>query len=211
MELEDSYGDLRLRGAGGEDRDRRRRGRLRRSSTPRRERWRRLILRDARRASCPSDLRRQALTHSSWTEERAESYERLAYLGDSVLGLAVAAELYRALPRGRRRRADQDPQPGGQRRLLRRGRPRAGRAGDAARGEPEDEQAIPAEVLLAGARPLPEVTEALIGACFLAFGFERDAAAVVAAFEPQIEDAAETPDRLQVGAAGAARAAPRRA
>ncbi len=33
-------------------------------------------------------------------------------------------------------------------------------------------------MLLAGARPLPEVTEALIGACFLAFGFERTAAAV---------------------------------
>ena len=52
--------------------------------------------------------------------------------------------------------------------------------------------AIPAEVLLDGERPLPEVTEALIGACFLAFGFERTAAAVAAAFEPRIELAVET-------------------
>ena len=52
--------------------------------------------------------------------------------------------------------------------------------------------AIPAEVLLDGERPLPEATEALIGACFLAFGFERTAAAVAAAFEPRIEHAAET-------------------
>ena len=59
--------------------------------------------------------------------------------------------------------------------------------------EPEAELAIPAEVLLGGARALPEVTEALIGACFLAFGFERTAPAVVADFEAQIEGAAESP------------------
>ena len=41
-------------------------------------------------AELPEELRRQALTHSSWTEERTDSYERLAYLGDSVLALAVA-------------------------------------------------------------------------------------------------------------------------
>ena len=59
--------------------------------------------------------------------------------------------------------------------------------------EPEDvTAAIPAEVLLDGERPLPEATEALIGACYLAFGFERTAAAVAAAFEPRIEHAAET-------------------
>ena len=37
----------------------------------------------------PDDLARQAVTHSSWTEKRSDSYERLAFLGDSVLGLAV--------------------------------------------------------------------------------------------------------------------------
>jgi ribonuclease-3 len=59
--------------------------------------------------------------------------------------------------------------------------------------QPEAEDAIPARVLLAGSRPLPEVTEALIGACFVAFGFERVAAAVAAAFEAQIEYAVEAP------------------
>jgi ribonuclease-3 len=58
--------------------------------------------------------------------------------------------------------------------------------------EPDSEEAIPADVLLAGARPLPEATEALIGACYLAFGFERTAAAIAAAFTPRIEHAAET-------------------
>ena len=42
----------------------------------------------------PEDLRRQALTHSSWTERRVDSFERLAFLGDSVLGLTVATRVY---------------------------------------------------------------------------------------------------------------------
>ena len=46
----------------------------------------------------PEDLRRQALTHSSWTELRIDSYERLAFLGDSVLELAIAKELYDRYP-----------------------------------------------------------------------------------------------------------------
>ena len=42
----------------------------------------------------PDDLARQAVTHASWTERRADSYERLAFLGDSVLALAVTTHLY---------------------------------------------------------------------------------------------------------------------
>src|SRR3954462_11978069 len=42
----------------------------------------------------PPDLARQAITHASWTEQRADSYERLPFLGDSVLGLAVTTHLY---------------------------------------------------------------------------------------------------------------------
>ena len=34
--------------------------------------------------------------HSSWTDKRSESYERLAFLGDSVLGLAVTTHLFPA-------------------------------------------------------------------------------------------------------------------
>jgi ribonuclease-3 len=40
----------------------------------------------------------QVLTHTSWAEERASSYERLEFLGDSVLELAIARELYERLP-----------------------------------------------------------------------------------------------------------------
>jgi ribonuclease III len=141
----------------------------------------------------PEELRKQALTHATWTEERSDSYERLAYLGDSVLALAVAADLIDRFPgvdAGGLTKIHNQAVSGvsctevghdlGVPEMLR----------DA---EPDAELAIPADVLLGGARALPEVTEALIGACFLAFGFDRTAAAVVADFEGQIEDAAESP------------------
>ena len=33
-------------------------------------------------------------THASWTDRRSDSYERLAFLGDSVLSLAVSTHLF---------------------------------------------------------------------------------------------------------------------
>jgi ribonuclease III len=141
----------------------------------------------------PAELRTQALTHSSWTERRVDSYERLAFLGDSVLGLAVATELFERFD---------DLASGGLTKVHNQavsgvscaevGR-RLGVPEILRENEPEDfTGAIPAEVLLDGERPLPEATEALIGACYVAFGFERTADAVAAAFEPRIEHAAET-------------------
>lgn len=143
-------------------------------------------------AELPAELRRQALTHTSWTAG-PESYERLAYLGDSVLALAVAAANSERFP---------EVDAGGLTKIhnyavsgvacaevgRELGVPEMLEA-----AEPEAEDAIPATVLLAGSRPLPEVTEALIGACFLAFGFERVASAVAAAFAVQIERAREAP------------------
>ena len=140
----------------------------------------------------PEDLRRQALTHSSWTDDRAQSYERLAFLGDSLLGLAVAAEVFARFPAvdsGRLTKIHNQAVSGVS-------CAEVGRA----LGVPEmlletedaGETGIPAETLLGGERPLPEVTEALIGACFLAFGFERTAAAVAEAFQPRIRLASET-------------------
>jgi ribonuclease III len=144
-------------------------------------------------AALPEDLRRLALTHSSWTEARADSYERLAYLGDSVLALAVARDLVERFPEvaaGGLTKIHNQAVSGVSCAEVGRelGVPEMLRA-----GEPEDLSAgIPAETLLGGERPVPEATEALIGACFSAFGFERTAAAVAAAFESRIEHAAET-------------------
>jgi ribonuclease-3 len=141
----------------------------------------------------PVDLKQQALTHPSWVEERTTSYERLAFLGDSVLGLAVASEVFA-------RFAEEDS--GRLTKLLNQSVSgtscaEVGRAlGVPERlresAPPETGSGIPVEVLIGAERPLPEITEALIGACFLAHGFERTATAVAAAFEPQIEFAART-------------------
>lgn len=141
----------------------------------------------------PADLRTQALTHSSWTERRVDSYERLAFLGDSVLGLAVATRVYESFPKlaagGLTKVHNQAvsgvscAEIGTQLRVP-----------EMLRGNEPEEMigAIPAEILLDGGRPLPEATEALIGACYVAFGFERTAEAVATAFEPRIEHASET-------------------
>jgi ribonuclease-3 len=50
-----------------------------------------------------------------------------------------------------------------------------------------------ADTLLASERILASVCEAMIGACYLHYGFERTAPPVVAAFEEQIEEALEHP------------------
>jgi ribonuclease-3 len=141
----------------------------------------------------PAELRQQALTHSSWTEHRVDSFERLAFLGDSVLGLAVASELFErfeGLASGGLTKVHNQAVSGVSCAEVGRqlGVPEMLRESEPA----EFTGAIPAAVLLDGERPLPEATEALVGACYLAFGFERTAAAVAAAFEPRIDHAAET-------------------
>jgi ribonuclease III len=141
----------------------------------------------------PADLAAQALTHPSWVEDRSISYERLAFLGDSVLGLAVASEVFARFP---------DQHSGHLTKTLNQSVSgiscaEVGRAigvpGRLRAAAPEDTGVgIPVEVLIEAERPLPEITEALIGASFLAFGFERTAAAVAAAFAPRIEFSAAT-------------------
>lgn len=141
----------------------------------------------------PDDLRSQALTHSSWTERRVDSYERLAFLGDSVLALSVAGRIFEDF---------ENRAAGGLTKIHNQAVSGVacaevgmllGVPGMLRANEPEGVvAAIPAEALLEGGRPLPEATEALIGACYVAFGFERTAEVVVAAFAPRIELAAET-------------------
>jgi ribonuclease III len=142
----------------------------------------------------PSDLSAPVFTHASWTSRRSDSYERLAFLGDSVLALAITSHLYPRL------QADRFG-PG---RLTKiRAQAVSGRSCRTVAerlGVPDRlSQAAPAEVastvpaLITTERVLASVIEAVIGACFLAFGYERTAEAVVAAFAPEIENALEHP------------------
>ena len=139
-------------------------------------------------AKLPEELRSQAFTHASWVEHRAESYERLAFLGDVVLSLAVSTHLF---PRFERYGAGR----------LTKVRAQAVSGSSCARvahdlGIPDRLRAAApestgrsAEMLVESERVLASVCEAVIGAAYLAFGFERVAHAVAEAFAEEIEDA----------------------
>jgi ribonuclease III len=143
-------------------------------------------------AELPDDLRRQAFSHASWVGHRAEAYERLAFLGDVVLSLAVSDHLY---PRFERYGAGR----------LTKVRAQAVSGQSCARvarelGVPERLAAAApagtgrsAAMLVESERVLASVCEAVIGAAYLAFGFERVSPAVVAAFADEIDDALEHP------------------
>jgi ribonuclease-3 len=129
----------------------------------------------------PAELRAKALTHSSRAATRVESNERLEFLGDSVLGLAIAAELFRRYPENeegdlarlkayvvsRANCADVAEQLGVGRLMS-----AQAQAGENGRGETIQSRAMVGNAL-----------EALIGAVFLTFGCEQAALAVVGAFE----------------------------
>jgi ribonuclease-3 len=137
-------------------------------------------------------LRRTVFTHSSWTGRRSDSYERLAFLGDSVLGLAVTTHLFPRL----------DADRFGPGRLTKiRAQAVSGRScrrvaeriavPDRLRQTAPPAAAPGIEALISTERVLASVIEAVIGACYLTFGYEPVAQAVVVAFTPEIESALE--------------------
>src|SRR5438128_2358890 len=134
----------------------------------------------------PADRLEHVFTHTSWAPDRASSYERLEFLGDSVLELAVARELYDRYPdfsEGRLAKVRSHVvsrascavvarELGLGRRLVERG------------------AAVPADELerLSGNRNvLAALLEAALGALFLENGFEAIESAIVAAFAGRIE------------------------
>jgi ribonuclease-3 len=125
-------------------------------------------------------------THASWATERSESYERLEFLGDSVLELAIAHSLYDRFP---------DFTEGQMAKIRSHVVSRASCAVVARRlelGERLLEGVVgvpgPETVRLAKNRNvLAAVLEAALAALYLEHGFEQIAAAIVEAFEPRIE------------------------
>lgn len=136
----------------------------------------------------PSDLARQAFSHASWTRPRSESYERLAFLGDAVLALAVSSHLYPLLAEygvGRLTKVRAQAVSGAAcaQVALDLGVPDRLRE----QAPAGDERGF--EMLIASERVLSSVTEAVIGAVYLGCGYDRVAAPVVAAFAEQIDAA----------------------
>jgi ribonuclease-3 len=142
----------------------------------------------------PEELSTAAFTHASWTPRRAESYERLAFLGDSVLALAVTAHLYPRLE-AERFGAGELTKIRAQAVSGRSCRDVAVRLGIPARlrAAAPSSSAPSSEALIATERVLASVIEAVIGACYLHYGYEDTAAAVVEAFAPEIGEALESP------------------
>ena len=137
----------------------------------------------------------QAVTHASWTGRRSESYERLALLGDSVLGLSVTTHLFPVLDAdsygaGRLTKIRAQAVSGRSCRAVaeRLGLPERLRA-----SAPADVSPAALDALVGTERVLASVIEAVIGACYLAYGFEQTADAVREAFAPEIEQALERP------------------
>jgi ribonuclease-3 len=137
-------------------------------------------------AELPSARLEQVFKHASWAEDRSESYERLEFLGDSVLELAIARAVFdrfgdasegrlakiRAHVVSRASCAVVAKELGLGERL-------AERAGDI----PKDEL----ERISRSRNVLAALLEAAIAALYLEHGFEGIEPAIVAAFGEKIE------------------------
>lgn len=140
----------------------------------------------------PPELAGTVFTHASWTSRRADSYERLAFLGDSVLSLAITSHIFPLLDRfgaGELTKIRAQTVSGRSCRAVaeRLGVPQ--RLTDAAPAGAAS--SVPS--LVSTERVLASITEAVIGACYLHFGYEPVAEAVVEAFAAELADALERP------------------
>ncbi len=135
----------------------------------------------------PPERVEHVFTHSSWAPDRASSYERLEFLGDSVLELALANELFASYPEFSEGRMAKIRSHVVSRascavvaRELELGQRLVERGVDA----------VPAEELERLARNrnvLAALLEASLAALFLEHGFEKIEHAIVEAFSGRIE------------------------
>jgi ribonuclease-3 len=138
------------------------------------------------------ELLENVFTHSSWAPDRASSYERLEFLGDSVLELAIARALYDRYP---------DSSEGKLAKIRSHVVSRASCAvvarevGLGSRLAERAAKLVPAEELERLARNrnvLAALLEASLAALYLERGFEPIAGAIVAAFDGRITYALTT-------------------
>jgi len=139
----------------------------------------------------PPERLEPVFTHSSWAPDRASSYERLEFLGDSVLELAVARELYERYP---------DFSEGRMAKIRSHVVSRASCAvvarelglGARLAAQGKDVPAEEVKRLTTNKNVLAALLEAALAALFLERGFEAIERAVVAAFQARIQYALTT-------------------
>ncbi len=127
-----------------------------------------------------------AFTHSSWVERRQTSYERLEFLGDSVLGLAIAQHLYERFPD----RPEGDLAKVRAQVVSRTSCAVVARKLGLDRDLAEEGERVGAEeidALIRSQSVVAATVEAVIGAVFIHSGFDRTAEAVVAAFADRVD------------------------
>ena len=141
--------------------------------------------------SLPEARAEQVYTHASWATDRASSYERLEFLGDSVLELAVARALYDRYPEFTEGRLAKVRSHVVSRqscavvaRQLDLGQQLLERGADI----PPDEL----DRLSKNRNVLAALLEAALAALFLEHGFEQIEQPIVTAFGPRIEYALTT-------------------
>lgn len=135
------------------------------------------------------ELARQVFTHTSWASDRTLSYERLEFLGDSVLGLCISTEICRRYPEYN----EGDLAPvrayvvSGQ--ICARVSVELG-LDEQLLAEATAADAANAASLASNTNVLAAVIEALIGALYLQIGFEAIMDAVIESFSEHIAYAA---------------------
>lgn len=139
------------------------------------------------------ELRTQAFTHTSWTDDRAQSYERLAYLGDGVLGMVVADALIHSHPEATVGELTKIRARAVSRAACTRVGATLDLKGQLQSSAPETAE-IPVADVVGASSVIAEVCEAVIGAVFTQYGYRETAAAVTAAFAEEIAVAAEHPN-----------------
>ena len=125
-------------------------------------------------------------THASWAADRSASYERLEFLGDSVLELAMARALYDRYPEfseGRMAKVRSHVVSRASCAVVSRELELGERLRAAATGLTSEE----AERLAENRNVLAAVLEAALAGLFLEHGFERIESAIVEAFDPRID------------------------
>lgn len=148
--------------------------------------------------SLSDEARKHALTHPAFVDSHGDSYERLEFLGDAILGSAIAAELYRRFP---------DLQEGDLSKIKAAAVSRTACAAVAIENGLGDEMVAAQSDNEAGAAPehgtrtdpdllrslaerdrvLGALAESVIGSAFVELGYEPVARAIVESFSEQIE------------------------
>ena len=134
----------------------------------------------------PAERAAAVFTHSSWAADRTASYERLEFLGDSVLELAIARMLYDRFPdfsEGRMAKVRSHVVSRASCAVL----SRELGLGERMRADAAGMQADEVERLSRNRNVLAALLEAAIAAVYLEHGFELVEPAIVEAFEPRIE------------------------